>query len=556
MKNKDFVIGVDFGTGSVRSLIMDAHSGQELAASEFLYPRWREGRFCEPSENQFRQHPLDHIEGLEYVVKDMLTQVDQEVRNNIRALSVDTTGSTPIPVDEKGIPLSLKPGFEENPNAMFFLWKDHSAVKEAEEINTHALDFETNYLKYSGGIYSSEWYWAKLLYVLRTDDAIRNACHSWVEHCDWIPFLLTGEEDISKMKRNVCAAGHKALWAEEFGGYPPEEFFSGLDPVLEGFRTQLPDRTFTSDKAAGTISTQWAKKLGLSTEVMVGIGALDAHIGAVGGQIVPYYMSKVMGTSTCDMLVAPSDEMKGHLVKGISGQVEGSIIPGMLGMEAGQSAFGDIYAWFRDILSWPLKNILADSTVIDGTASEKLLQELRSKIIPELSKQADKLPLEKDSELAVDWLNGRRTPDANQFLKGAIHGLSLGSDAPRIFRSLVESTCFGSRRIIERFKEEGVRVEGIIGVGGVAKKSPFVMQMMADILGMPIKVHKSEQTCALGASMFAATVAGIYPKVDDAMQQMGQGFERAYFPDKSKSEIYNHRYEKYKALCGFIENNN
>lgn len=552
-RRKDYVIGIDFGTGSVRSLIMDAHSGDQFASSEFLYPRWSEGRFCEPARNQFRQHPLDHIEGLEYVVKDMLAQVGEEVRTNIRSISVDTTGSTPVAVDENGVPLSLTPGFEDNPNAMFFLWKDHTAINEAEEINEHAQNFKLNYLKYVGGIYSSEWFWAKLLYALRTDEAVRKACFSWVEHCDWIPFLLTGGDDVAQLKRNVCAAGHKALWAEEFGGFPPEEFFSGLDPVLTGFRNRLPKKTYSSDQPAGKLSAHWAEKLGLSSQVIVGIGALDAHIGAVGGQIEPNFMSKVMGTSTCDMIVAPTANMSGHLVRGISGQVEGSIIPGMLGMEAGQSAFGDIYAWFREVLSWSFKNLLSGSEFIDKTNSENLLQEMKAKIIPELSKQAAKLPLEENSELAIDWLNGRRTPDANQLLKGAIHGLSLGSDAPRIFRSLVEATCFGSRRIIERFEEEGVKVEGIIGVGGVAKKSPFVMQMMADVLEMPIKVHKSEQTCALGASMFAATVAGIYPKVDDAMKQMGQGFEKEYFPEKEKTEIYNLRYEKYKALCEFIE---
>ena len=267
-------------------------------------------------------------------------------------------------------------------------------------------------------------------------------------------------------------------------------------------------------------------------------------MGAVGGQIEPYYLSKVMGTSTCDMLVAPLEDMKGKLVKGICGQVNGSVIPGMCGLEAGQSAFGDIYAWFKNMLSWPLQFIT------DEEEKNKIID----RIIPELSRAAEALPLDERSEWAIDWMNGRRTPDANQSLKGAIAGLNLASDAPRIFRALVEATCFGAKEIVDRFIEEGVPVKGLIGLGGVAKKSPFIMQMMADVMNMPIRIHKSEQTCALGASMFAATAAGIYRKVEDAMQAMGSGFDAEYFPNKEKAVIYNKRYQKYKSLGKFIEN--
>lgn len=553
MSQKNYVIGMDFGTSSVRALLSDTESGQEVAVSEFLYPRWKEGRYCDPSRNQFRQHPLDYVEGIKQVMKELLGQVDEELKSRIRAISMDTTGSTPVAVDEKGMPLALKPEFQDNPNAMFFLWKDHTAIKEAEAINRHAENFDVNYLQYVGGIYSSEWYWSKLLYALRNDEKVRAACYSWVEHCDWMPFLLTGGTNVGRMKRNVCAAGHKAIWSEKFGGFPPEEFFSSLDPLLAGFRDRLPAETYSAAEVAGNLSPEWAEEFGLSTEVLVGVGALDAHFGAVGGQIEPYYMSKVMGTSTCDMIVAPSKEMEETLVNGISGQVEGSIIPGMLGMEAGQSAFGDIYAWFRDLVTWPLMKLLDTSETIDNDTAEALLKELRSKVLSELSREAEKLPVEEDSELALDWMNGRRTPDANYLLTGAIHGLTLGTDAPRIFRSLVEATCFGSKRIVERFIAEGVAVRGIIGVGGVARKSDFVMQMMADVLGMPIKVHKSEQTSALGASMFAATVAGLYPQVEEAMQQMGQGFEKEYYPDPVKTGIYDLRYEKYKLLSAFEE---
>ncbi|APS40852.1 ribulokinase [Salegentibacter sp. T436] len=548
-----YVIGVDFGTSSVRALLINADNGEEKSVSEFFYPRWNQGLFCDPSRNQFRQHPLDYIEGIEFVIKDLIEKAGENVRENVKAISIDTTGSTPVAVDEKGVPLALNPEFKENPNAMFFLWKDHTAVQEAEEINNYASEFETNYLKYVGGIYSSEWFWAKLLYALRKDAAVKKACFSWVEHCDWMPFLLTGGKNALAIKRGTCAAGHKGLWAEEFVGFPPEEFFSGLDTSLKNIRKNLPDKTYSADKVAGTLSAEWANKFGLSTNVLIGVGALDAHMGAVGGQIEPYFLSKVMGTSTCDMMVAPGEEMKETLVRGICGQVQSSVVPGMQGMEAGQSAFGDIYAWFRELLFWPVKNMLSESELINKETAEKLQQEIKNNILKKLNSEASKIPLSKDLELAVDWLNGRRTPDANQLLKGAITNLSLGSDAPKIYRSFVEATCFGSRKIVERFKEEGIPVKGIIGVGGVAKKSPFIMQMMADVLGMPIKVHKSEQTCASGAAMFAATIAGIYPNVEVAMHKLGQGFEEEYQPDLDKHEIYILRYEEYKSVCGFLE---
>jgi L-ribulokinase len=549
-----YVIGVDFGTSSVRALLVNAHTGVEEGVSEFQYPRWKQGLYCDPSVNQFRQHPLDFIEGLEFVVKNLLEQSGEQIKDQIRAISIDTTGSTPVAVDEKGIPLALLPGFENNPNAMFFLWKDHSAVQEAAEINEHAKNFEINYLKYVGGIYSSEWYWAKLLFALRNDEAVKKACFSWVEHCDWMPFLLTGGKQASNIKRGVCAAGHKALWAEEFEGYPPEIFFAGLDPILKGYVSRLSTETYTADKPAGNLCEEWAIKLGLSTNVLIGIGALDAHMGAVGGQIQPYYLSKVMGTSTCDMLVAPFDEIKDNLVAGICGQVRGSVIPGMQGMEAGQSAFGDIYEWFRELLLWPLDNLLNDSELIEQDTAIKLEQEIKNQLLKKLNEEAAKISLTENLELAIDWFNGRRSPDANQFLKGAISNLTLASNAPHIYRSLVEATCFGSRSIVERFLEEGIKVKGLIGVGGVAKKSPFVMQTMADVLGMSIKVHKSEQTCASGAAMFAATVAGIYPELGDAMETLGQGFDKVYYPDENKHKIFNLRYIRYKNLCKIFEN--
>ena len=534
-----FVIGLDYGTDSVRAVLVDAGNGAEVAFSVFHYPRWRDGLFCDAARSQFRQHPLDYLEGLEQSVKGCLKQAGPNAAKNVKAISVDTTGSTPVAVDKRGTPLSLLPEFAENPNAMFVLWKDHTATKEAAEINNHAAKFKPDYLKYVGGIYSSEWFWAKLLHVLREDEKVRTTCFSWVEHCDWIPFVLTGGNDIRAMKRGVCSAGHKALWAEEFGGLPEENFFTSLDSRLKGFRENLFSDTYTADKPAGRLSSSWASKLGLSTDVLIGVGAFDAHMGAVGGQIEPYHLSKVMGTSTCDMLVAPREEMKGKLVRGICGQVDGSIIPGMIGLEAGQSAFGDTYAWFKNLVAWPIRNLIKD---------EDLAKSTLDKIIPELSLQAEKLKVKDDDVLSLDWLNGRRTPDANQELKAAIAGMNLATDASAIFKSLVEGTCFGARAIVDRFVQEGIPVKGLIGLGGVARKSPYVMQVMANVMGTPLRIHASEQTCAAGAAMFASTVAGIYPNVEEAMAAMGRGFDMTYKPDQSVREIYDRRYQRYLKL--------
>lgn len=553
MSRDVFVIGIDFGTDSVRSVIVDARDGVEIASAVHPFARWGDQLFCDAVRNQFRQHPLDYIEGLEATVKKCLKEAGEAVRKGIAGMSVDTTGSTPVAINRQGTPLAMTPGFEENPHAMFVLWKDHTAVAEASEINDHAGRFPTDYLQFVGGIYSSEWFWAKLLHVLRQDKSVRAACYSWVEHCDWIPFLLTGGADAHQLKRGVCSAGHKALWAPEYGGFPPDAFFGTLDPLLKGFSARLSNQIFTADKAAGRLSREWAGRLGLTTDVLVGIGAFDCHMGAVGGQIAPYYLSKVMGTSTCDMMVVPREEMQGRLVRGICGQVDGSIIPGMIGLEAGQSAFGDTYAWFRDLLSWPLQAILDKSALISPQVAGRLREEAEGQIIPVLSAQASALPLAEEDELAVDWLNGRRTPDANQFLKGAITGLNLGSDAPRIFKAWVEATCFGAKAIVDRIREEGLPLRGLIGLGGVARKSPYIMQVMANVLNMPIQIHKSEQTCALGAAMFAATAAGVYPRVEEAMEAMGQGFDLHFKPEPRAVRHYERRYHGYVALGDMIE---
>ncbi|BFP40150.1 ribulokinase [Flavobacteriaceae bacterium GF1] len=546
------VIGVDYGTASVRSLIVDAYSGEEMATSVFEYPRWKARKYVDDNKNQYRQHPLDYIEGLQHTLTESLAKLTPKQRKQIKAISVDTTGSTPVAVDSKGVPLALYPKFKDNPNAMFFLWKDHTAIKEAGEINELSVQGGINYLDYCGGIYSSEWYWAKLLHVLRMDEEVRNACHAWVEHCDWIPFLLTGGRGVADIKRSVCAAGHKALWSPKWAGFPPDTFFKELDPLLMRIVKNMPSSVFTSDRAAGTLCAEWAKKLGLDTNVVIGIGALDAHMGAVGGEIAPNYLSKVMGTSTCDMMVISKENIGDTLIPGICGQVDGSIIPGFIGLEAGQSAFGDVFAWFKELLLWPIIDFKSKHTDLSKKTVNDITQ-IQEDILVQLSEKAAAIVPTVTSEFAVEWLNGRRTPDANPLLTGALKHLTLGSGPPEIYRALVEATCFGAKSIVQRFIENGILVEGVNGVGGVAKKSPFVMQMMADILEMPIRIHRSEQTCALGAAMFAATVAGIYKNVQEAIDKMGVGFEKEYIPSLRYRDIYRTRYQNYLDWSAQIE---
>ena len=550
-----FVIGLDYGTDSARAVIVNAETGKTIATAVKYYPRWKEGKYCNPSINQYRQHPQDYIDVLIATVREALAECPEGTAEKVVGIAFDTTGSTPVFTDKNGVPLSMLPEFAENPNAMFVLWKDHTAVNEAAEINALCKKWDIDYSAYEGGIYSSEWYWAKALHVLREDEAVRKAAYSIVEHCEWLPALLTGVSSSKDIVRSRCACGHKAMWHPKWGGLPSEEFLTELDPVLAGFRERLFTDTETADKPVGHLTEEWAEKLGLTTNVVVAGGAFDCHMGAVGAGVTPHTFVRVIGTSTCDVMVASYEEIGDNLIKGICGQVDGSVIPGMVGLEAGQSAFGDVYAWFKKVLEFPLKNILAKSSIIDEETKKKLIEETSDRIIPELTAEAEKIPMEESTIIATDWINGRRTPDANQMLKGSITGLSLGSDAPRIFRALVEATAFGGKAIVDRFRNEGVKIDNVIGIGGIALKSPFVMQTLSDVLNMPVKVCNTDQACALGAAMFAATAAGVYPKVEDAIAAMNSGFAKEYYPDAARAAVYQGLYEKYLALGKFTEKN-
>lgn len=538
--HSSYVIGVDFGTDSVRSLLLNTNTGAQLNSHTFFYPRWKAGLYCNKSTNQYRQHPLDYIEGLEHSIKACLAEVSPEIRAQIKAIGIDTTGSTPCPVSAEGTPLSLLPAFAENPNAMFILWKDHTALQAAEQINAASLLFPTNYLAYVGGAYSAEWFWAKMLHISQTDQAVRDAAFTWLEHSDWMPMLLTGKK-LQDVQRNICAAGHKALWSEAFNGFPPPSFFAAIDQHLQQMAAQMPGTFVTSEKAAGTLSPEWAARLELSTDVIICNGIIDAHAGAIGAELTPYHLVKIMGTSTCDIMVAPAQDLQGKNINGICGQVMGSVLPEYVGLEAGQSAFGDIFQWYVSLLTWHQRLVGGNNT--DDS----------SQLISALSKEAALLTTDAHSPLSIDWFNGRRTPNADQSLHGALLGLTLGSDAAGIFRSLAEGACFGARAINDCFISQGIPIHGITAIGGIAKKSPYIMQMLANILQLPIRVHRSENTCAIGAAMNAATAAGIHSSVSAAINAMGQGFEQTWQPDPGMLQTTEHRYQQYLQAGKYIE---
>lgn len=549
-----YVLGLDYGTDSVRALLVDALTGKEVASQVVYYPRWKKGLFCNPAKDQFRQHPLDYLESLEQAVQGLWKQLPQAA-SQVKGISFDTTGSTPVAVDAEGVALSLKPEFAENPNAMFVLWKDHTSVKEAQEITAAANQSSENYLKYEGGIYSSEWYWAKALHVMREDKAVAKAVHTWVEHCDWMSAVLTGTTHPSKLRMGRCATGHKLMWHKSWDGYPPNAFFVSIDPLLNGLRDRLPADTFTSDQVCGYLTTEWAKKLGLPESTPVSFSAFDCHMGAVAANVKPGVLTKIMGTSTCDITVASYADVGNKSIRGICGQVDGSVTPGLVGLEAGQSAFGDLYAWFRNLINWPLANLLNDSSLIDDATKQKLAEEIENKTLIALSEAASQLQIGEAGITALDWVNGRRTPDADQTVAMAITGLKMGSQAPQIFRGLVEATAYGARAIIERFKEEGVAVNSVVAIGGISKKSDFVMQTCADVWNCPIEVLESEQSCALGAAIFAAVAGGVYPNVEAAQKVMASSVCKIYQPNAKAAAAYEKLYQQYRTLGGFVNAN-
>lgn len=545
-----YTLGLDFGSDSVRALLVDVDTGAELGTCTVAYPRWSQGLFCDPAKDQYRQHPQDYIDSLIAVVQGLWQKVPADCARDVIGLSFDTTGSTPVAVDAEGTPLALKSQFADNPNAMFVLWKDHTAIKEAQEITAAAAASETNYLDYMGGIYSSEWYWAKALHVLREDEAVRDAAFAWVEHCDWMTALMCGTTHPSQLIPGRCASGHKVMWNENWDGFPPNSFFSSIDPLLDGFVGRLNAHTECSDQSAGTLTEEWAGLLGLPAGIVVGYGAFDCHMGAVAANVRQGVLTKVMGTSTCDITVVDKRVLEGVCVPGICGQVDGSVVPGMIGLEAGQSAFGDLYAWYKKVLLWPLAQLRSSHS---DAASEALFAEMEEGILSWLSAAAAELPVTEDDITALDWVNGRRTPDADQGVSMALAGIKMGADAAHLFKSLVEATAFGARAITERFRQQGVPVETIVVIGGISKKSDYVMQTCADVWNCRIDVLDSDQSCALGAAIMAAVAAGAYPSVETAQKIMASPVCKQYQPNAARVETYDRLYQKYQSLGQYVD---
>ncbi len=527
-----FAIGVDYGTNSVRALVVDIDDGAEVGTAVFDYPSGEAGIILDPRDPHLaRQSPADYIEGFFGSVRgavDDARRVPGFSLDHVIGIGVDTTGSTPIPVDDDGTPLALDPAFRDNPAAHAWLWKDHTAWAEAAEITEAAEDHSHGYLSKCGGTYSSEWYWAKILRCKRSAPEIFDAAAGWVELADFIPAFITGNTDPRTLARGICAAGHKAMYSDSWGGLPAVDFLEAVDPDLCKVRDCYAPGALTAGQKAGELTPAVAEKVGLGAGIAVSVGAFDAHMGAVGAGIRPGTLVKIIGTSTCDMMVAPMDRELPD-IPGLCGIVPGSVIPGMYGLEAGQSAVGDIFNWFA--------SNLAPEPYASGDDTHAKLTQAAADLLPGGS-----------GLLALDWNNGNRTILVDPMLTGLLVGQTLHTTAPEIYRALVEATAFGALTIIDRFEEYGLEVEEVVNCGGIAEKNPFVMQVYADVCNRPMKISRSAQTCALGAAIFGAVAGDGHADVESAQQRMTGTKEEVFRPREDAAAVYADLYVLYKKL--------
>jgi L-ribulokinase len=525
-----YTLGLDYGTNSVRALIVNTANGKEVATAVWGYEHGTAGVILGRDPNLARQHPADYVEGAEVTIKKALAIAKKTVRGfkpeQIIGIGVDTTGSTPLPVDAKGRPLAFDKRFSTNPAAMAWLWKDHTGIAEAAEITALAAKIRPQYLAKCGGTYSSEWFFSKILHCLRTSPEVFDAAHTWVECADWVPAMLTGTEAPNKLTVGVCAAGHKAMYNDTWGGYPDAEFLGQLDPKLGELRARLCAKAFAIDKSVGGLTAEWGRRTGLPAGIPVAVGAFDAHLGGVGSGIAPGTLVKIIGTSTCDMMVVPVGQKLAD-VPGLCGIVNGSILPGFYGLEAGQSAVGDIFNWFVNYLQPGGRKAGSHEALSAG---------------------ATRLAPGESGLLALDWNNGNRTILVDQRLTGLLLGQTLYTTPAEIYRALIEATAFGALTIINRFEEYGVKVNQIVNCGGIAEKNPLVMQIYADVTGRPMKVSRSAQTCALGAAIAGAVVGGAYADYASAQKAMTGLKPRVFKPNPKAHAVYRELYPLYRKL--------
>ncbi len=543
-----YTIGLDYGTNSVRALVVNVANGAEVAAAVWTYSHGTQGVILSRDPNLARQHPADYLSGAAITIKQALATAKKAVKgfkaSQVIGIGVDTTGSTPLPVDANGQPLAFQKKFAGNPAAMAWLWKDHTGVNEAAAITTLAKKLRPQYLAKCGGTYSSEWFWSKILKCLRVAPEVFNAAYSWVELADYVPAALTGTEHPEQFIAGVCAAGHKAMWNARWGGYPDAQFLAQLHPKLGKLRSRLTPRVHSIDRAVGGLTRAWARKTGLAEGIPVAVGAFDAHLGAVGSGVAPGTLVKIIGTSTCDIAVSPNRRKLAD-VPGLCGIVDGSVLPGYFGLEAGQSAVGDIFNWFVNYIQPGAPTTVSASSKASSTSRAGAR---RSATHEELTEAAAKLQPGESGLLALDWNNGNRTILVDQRLTGALIGQTLYTTPAEIYRALIEATAYGALTIINRFEEYGVKISSVVNCGGIAEKNPVVMQIYADVTGRPMKLSRSAQTCALGSAIAAAVVAGAHQDYATAIKRMTGLKPKVFKPNPKAHAVYRELYALYRQL--------